>query len=259
MPGLAAVFVGSGRPLVECADTWVASGQRVAGVISDHPDVAAWCERHGVVRLDPDGDQLRFLQREPFDYLFSIINHRLMAAELLDVAERASINYHDSLLPAYAGFNATSWSILDGNDQHGITWHRMTADADSGGAYVQQPIEVDPDDTAFTLEAKCSQEAVRSFAVLAADLVAGTAVERPQVGVRSFHLMSDRPEASNVVDVRATVAALDRTMRGVHVRAGRQPVRSAQAVGRPRSAVDRHGAGHARLVGGRWHGRRRRR
>src|SRR3954447_13846169 len=187
MTGRGAVFVGSGRPLVECADLWLARGQRVVGVISDHPDVAAWCDRHGVVRTGTDADQLRFLQREPFDFLFSIINHRLMAPELLAVAEVASINYHDSLLPAYAGFNATSWSILDGNDVHGITWHRMAAEADSGGAYLQVPIDVDVDDTAFTLEAKCSQEAVRSFDVLAGELIADHAVERAQSGTRSFH------------------------------------------------------------------------
>ena len=213
MTGLASVFVGSGRPLVECADLWLARGQRVVGVISDHPEVAAWCERNGVVRIDPDGDQLRFLGREPFEYLFSIINHRLMAPELLAVATRASINYHDSLLPAYAGFNATSWSILDGNDRHGITWHRMAADADSGGLYLQVEIEIDIDDTAFTLEAKCSQEAVRSFDVLAGQLIAGREVEREQVGTRSFHLMSDRPAAANVLDLRAGVARLDRTVR----------------------------------------------
>ena len=79
--GRGAVFVGSGRPLVECADLWLARGQRVVGVISDHPDVAAWCDRHGapwtgglavkVTRLNrqkfwDDADRSRF---EP-DYAF---------------------------------------------------------------------------------------------------------------------------------------------------------------------------------------------
>ena len=160
MPGLASVFVGSGPLLVECADDLARRRAADRRRVSDHPDVAAWAERHGIVRVDTDADLRRFLEREPFDFLFSVINHKLMAADLLDVAGRASINYHDSLLPAYGGFNATSWSILDGNDRHGITWHRMAADADTGGVYIQVEIDIDLDDTAFTLEAKCSQEAV---------------------------------------------------------------------------------------------------
>src|SRR4051794_7017652 len=89
----------------------------------------------------------------------------------------------------------------------------MAAEADSGGAYLQVPIDIDVDDTAFTLEAKCSQEAVRSFDVLAGELIADHAVERAQSGTRSFHLMSDRPAAANVLDLRGGVAALDRTVR----------------------------------------------
>ena len=216
MPSLSCVFIGSGQPLVECAEVWLARGQRIVGVVSDSHEVVAWCEQRGVTRIGTDEDLVWFLGREPFDHLFSVINHRLLSAEVLAIPRRASINYHDSLLPAYGGFNATAWSILDGNDRHGITWHRITQDADAGGVYRQVEIDVADDDTAFTLEAKCSEAAVASFAALADDLATGTAAERAQAGEgRSFHTMSDRPDAANLIDPGADAAAVARLVRAL--------------------------------------------
>jgi natural product biosynthesis luciferase-like monooxygenase protein len=209
------VFIGSGRPLIQCAEIWISQGYRLVGVISDCREVSAWAEANGHVRIDPREDQPRFLAREPFDYLFSVINHRLTSAEVLGAPRVASINYHDSLLPAYAGFNATSWSILDGNTRHGITWHKMSAEADAGAILKQVELEIANDDTAFTLEAKCSEEAVRSFAELTRALTAGTAVERPQQGARTFHFMSDRPDGANLVDPGQDPAAIDRVVRAL--------------------------------------------
>jgi natural product biosynthesis luciferase-like monooxygenase protein len=215
MTTLSCVFIGSGNPLIQCAALWLKQGHRLVSVISDCPKVIGWTEQHGITRISPDEDQVRFLGPEPFDYLFSVINHRITAREVLAIAQRASINYHDSLLPAYSGFNATAWSILDGNQRHGITWHRMAADADTGEIYKQVEIDIAADDTAFTLEAKCSEAAVQSFGELAFELASERATTRPQRGERRFHFMSDRPDAACLLELHGDPDGVERMLRAL--------------------------------------------
>nr|MCH9752975.1 thioester reductase [Alphaproteobacteria bacterium] len=123
-----AVFVGSTQVLVDCIKQWIASGGEVEAVISDCSEVGYWSATAGVSLISPKQDLTAYLANKPFDYLFSIVNHAILPDELVTLPERRAINYHDSLLPSYAGFNATSWSIIDGADTHGVTWHSMTAD-----------------------------------------------------------------------------------------------------------------------------------
>jgi folate-dependent phosphoribosylglycinamide formyltransferase PurN len=52
---------------------------------------------------------------------------------VLRLARRLAINYHDALLPNYAGGNAVSWALLHGEIGHGVTWHEMTERIDAGG------------------------------------------------------------------------------------------------------------------------------
>ena len=129
-------LIGRGPLLIACAEALRNRGYGIYGVISDCEHTAAWCDRHGITRLGTDGDQLAFLSREPFDYLFSIVNHSITAPEILALARKLAINFHDSLLPDYAGFNAVAWAILDGRERHGITWHRMAQAVDQGDILV---------------------------------------------------------------------------------------------------------------------------
>src|SRR5204863_115568 len=85
---------------------------------------------------------------------------------------RCAINFHDSVLPAYAGLNATSWAIMAGETRHGISWHEMTAEIDGGRILRQQSFALTPDDTAFTANAKCYEAAAESFEALIEDLLA---------------------------------------------------------------------------------------
>ena len=136
------VLIGRGPQLIACADILRKRSHRVVHVVSDCPDVAAWAQRHGVARTDPAEDYAAALGREAFDYLFSIVNHAVTPASVLGLPRLGAINYHDSLLPAYSGFHATSWSILDGRVEHGVTWHRMTTAVDAGPYLLQKSFAV---------------------------------------------------------------------------------------------------------------------
>lgn len=189
----ACVLVGRGAQLVASADHLLNRSHRILHVLSDCPLVTKWAQLHGVARTDRGEDYVAALAREAFDYLFSIVNHAIMPAAVLDMPRLGAINYHDSLLPAYSGFHATSWSILDGQTEHGITWHRMTKDVDAGPYLLQKSFQITEQDTAFTVAARAGELASRSFAELIQSLEDGSASESPGLPAQHFHRKSERP------------------------------------------------------------------
>ncbi|MDZ4760314.1 MAG: LLM class flavin-dependent oxidoreductase, partial [Alphaproteobacteria bacterium] len=220
MSGLRGVFIGNGRLLVACADAWLAAGGHVRGVVSDCPEVGAWTDARGLARISPSADQGEWLSAEPFDYLFSVVNHAICPPGILALPLRRAINYHDSPLPRYSGFNATAWAILDGQSVHGVTWHEMTHAVDGGRILVQRPVEIESDDTAFSLGAKCAGAGLEAFRhlidLLLNEAQSGVPPIMTDPGPRQeFHLRSERPGLGlidyrrSASDIHAFVRALD--------------------------------------------------
>ena len=190
---LACVLIGQGPQLVASGDHLLSRSHQVMHVVSDCPLAAKWAQRHGIARTAPDEDYVAALSRESFDYLFSIVNHAVTPAAVLEMPRLGAINYHDSLLPAYSGFHATTWSILDGQAEHGITWHRMTKDVDAGPYLLQQSFPISDQDTAFTVAARSAELASRSFSELIKSLEDGSVNESPGLPAQHFHRKSERP------------------------------------------------------------------
>lgn len=214
-----ASFIGGGPLLVACMQYWQRQGGAIHGVVSDCPDAIAWCARAGIGLLSPAQDQAGWLARAPFEYLFSIVNHAITPASVLALPLRLAINYHDAPLPLYAGFNATSWAILDGKTEHAVTWHTMTATVDGGSILLRRKVEIGDDDTAFTLNAKCSEAAQTSFTELVGMLAAaeaGTAslMPEPQEGAGSFHGRAERP-GLGIIDLRQSRAGIRNLIRAL--------------------------------------------
>jgi natural product biosynthesis luciferase-like monooxygenase protein len=208
------VLIGQGTSLTACADILLRRGHRVGKLVSNCPVASAWAQRKGIDRVDPAEPLAGALSREPFDLLFSIVNHAITPAEVLALPRLGAMNFHDSLLPSYSGFNATAWALLDGRTEHGVTWHRMTADVDAGAALLQEVLPISEDDTAFSLAARASEAAVRSFETLMASIESGTLRETPAQAARDFHFKSDRPGFA-VLDFAQPPAALLRTVRAL--------------------------------------------
>ena len=201
--------------LIACAEEWLSRGHRIHALVSDCDEVSAWSKSTGIARISVAEQLNAGLAPGQFDYLFSVINHAITPAEMLALPARRAINYHDSPLPRFAGFNATAWSLMAGQKQHAVTWHEMSADVDSGAILLQHPIDIQDDDTSFSLGAKCSEAGLISFRRLV-DLLASDAITATPQGQRQdFHLRSDRPDvglidfAQSSAQVSAFVRALD--------------------------------------------------
>ena len=197
----AAVFIGSDTLLIQCLELWRSRGHQVAAVATDTDKVRDYCGQNGLRCVDATGDLAAELSGQPFDYLFAVTWLQLLAPELLSLPGKAAINFHDGPLPRYAGLNATCWSLLNGETEHGVTWHRIEARADVGDVLVQSKFAVEPRDTAFTLNARCFDHGQRSFAQLCEQLERGELSGLPQdLEQRTYFGRAARPAALAVLD-----------------------------------------------------------
>src|SRR5258708_3701982 len=104
----------------QCAEILLGGGHDLCGIVSAEASVRRWAEERGVAYFEPTGPLRDVLSRRSFDYLFSINNYLILREDVLSLPRRLAINYHDSLLPRYAGMYATSWALMNREATHGV-------------------------------------------------------------------------------------------------------------------------------------------
>jgi natural product biosynthesis luciferase-like monooxygenase protein len=206
------VVIGDQSLLIQCGDVLLARGHSIVAVVSTDDRIRGWCQTKGIPCLEG----VEHLRGRNFDYLHSITNLRLLPEWLLALPRRMAINFHDGPLPRYAGLNAPVWAILNGETTHGVTWHRMEVGADTGDILAQTLFDVRPDETAFSLNARCYEAGLDAFGELVAALEAGTVQVRPQdPAARTYYGLSARPESAAVLDWMRPAQDLDRLVRAL--------------------------------------------
>ncbi|HYW23280.1 MAG TPA: formyltransferase family protein, partial [Terriglobales bacterium] len=212
----AACVVGETTLPIQCAEILLQRGHRVRCLVSDDPQVAAWARSRGIDHAQLSPALAEHLASEPFDYLFSVANLRILDRELLALPRRWAINYHDGPLPRYAGLNAPAWAILERETDYGITWHLMSDQVDAGAVLLGRAVEIEPGDSALTLNVKCYEAAIDSFAELLDGLAAGTLRPREQdLGRRTLFGRDQRPPAACVLDWERPAAELSALVRAL--------------------------------------------
>jgi amino acid adenylation domain-containing protein len=214
-------IIGEGTLPIQCGEILLNHGHGICGIISSDAATNRWAEEKRIPHAEPGDDLITLLRRRPFDYLFSIVNivnYAALLKESLALPRKRAINYHDALLPTYAGFYPTSWALMNREKTHGVTWHEMTDLIDAGDILKQCGVDVIDGDTAFTLNAKCYDAAIHSFAELVEDLSSGGLASelKQDLSKRTFFPLYKRPAAGCVLrwdrrayDIDAFVRALD--------------------------------------------------
>lgn len=210
-------LMGEELLLVECAEILLNKGHQVLGIISPNHQILEWAGKHDIPSTKPNADLLAFLSQRPFDYFFSITNLSIIPEEILSLPRQCAINFHDGLLPYYAGLHCPSWAILRNEPTHGITWHVMTSEVDKGGILKQVMIPIQDDDTAFTLNVKCHAAGLTSFGDLIDELVGKNIQPQSQNGAGGNYFSKyQRPPAtvhlawdSHAAEWIAAIKALD--------------------------------------------------
>jgi len=269
------IFGEEGTLAARCAELLREAGHEIVAMVTPSPQIASWANDNDVRVLAPGPHLGSELNRVNFDHLFSIANWQIIPADVLAMASGLTINYHDSLLPAYGGANATAWAIVNGERQHGISWHLMTEKIDAGNLVEQRRFDVDADETTASLNAKCYEAAVAAFAELIKKIEDGQVTDWAQSEVgRSFNSRVKVPVGDGLLDWSRSAVELESLVRAARVGNHRNPflmtklvvgpnvwaVRSAKALGgeeaKPGTIIEigaasilvATGKGHLRLI-----------
>jgi len=208
--------MGGQDRLVQCAEILLQKGHRILGIISDDPVVRKWGKENSLLLIAPNDDFLALLKKQPFDLFCSIFNFCKVPKEVLTLPQKYAINFHDSPLPRYAGVHATNWAIMNREAVHGITWHVMTEEMDAGDILKQKKFPVSEGETALSLNAKCYEKSIETFADLIDELAEGR-VEPVQQDLRNRTYFGrwKRPHAACVVDWSRSAEEIDGLFRGL--------------------------------------------
>ncbi len=211
------IFAGEGTLIKQCLQIWKDKGLSIDYVLSPDPAVQSFSREQGVPLLHSWEDLTVALARSPVDYLFSIGNHQIIKAGLLEHVRKGAVNCHYGPLPKYAGIHSPSWAILNNESFHGITWHKVTPQIDTGDILVQKRIEVSPDETAMTLDARCYEAALSGFSELLDSMLKDRLEPVAQdISQRSYFSLKDRPARGGIIDWHQPAGEIDRLFRALY-------------------------------------------
>lgn len=222
---LTALLIGNEALTAECGNRWLERGHALAAVVTRESKVAAWAAGHGLRVVAPGAGLAERVAGLAVDWVLSVANLSLVPDAVLALARQGGVNFHDGPLPGYAGLNAPVWAMLNGETEHGVTWHLMTSGIDEGEVLARRSFEIEPGDTAFTLNARCFSAALDSFAEVMAAMEAGGQPRQPQGdGARHVWQRADRPKASGRLDFGQSAAAVARIVRALDHGGYRNPL-----------------------------------
>lgn len=105
-----------------------------------------------IVRSRPDDEELvRRLKEADPDIIVANNWRTWLPPHIFGLPRHGTLNVHDSLLPAYAGFSPLIWALINGEREVGVTAHWMDDDLDAGDIVVQRAVPVLDTDTATDL------------------------------------------------------------------------------------------------------------
>src|SRR5664279_1740810 len=105
---------------------------------------------------------------------------QLIPSVLLDLPPRGFLNLHPSALPRHRGAAPIPATILAGDTESAVTLMVVTEEMDAGPIVASQPLDVRPDDTAVTLEARAAVVAAGLLRRALSEWLAGRLAARPQ-------------------------------------------------------------------------------
>jgi natural product biosynthesis luciferase-like monooxygenase protein len=215
MTQLTALLFGNDSLTRQCAELWLARGHGIAALVTRQGDLAAWAMAQGI-RVEAPGKGLAArLSGLSVDWVLSVAYLSLIPEDVLALARRGAVNFHDGPLPAYAGLNAPIWALLNGETRHGITWHVMESGVDTGDILEQRLFDIAPDETALTLNTRCYEAAIDSFPALMSQLEGGLRRQPQDLSRRSLYRRADRPAAMGRIDFAGAAADVVRLVRAL--------------------------------------------
>jgi methionyl-tRNA formyltransferase len=242
--------IGNGRMLVDCLEiarvsapvVFALTGTPVHGSASRSSEVERYCDaagipwaRHG---LDDPAAAAALAAAAP-DLVINVNSYGVLREPILSLPPDGIVNFHNGPLPRYRGLNACSWALLNGEREHGVTWHFVDAGIDSGPILAQRRFPIAADETAARLIVRSIREGVALFAEMLPALLAGASTAVPQDAAQAtYHGRRDTPD-EGWIDWAWSFERIDRLVRALDFHPLPNPFVPARTTWRERQLVVR--------------------
>ncbi|WP_164659681.1 MupA/Atu3671 family FMN-dependent luciferase-like monooxygenase [Tropicibacter sp. Alg240-R139] len=201
MTGFSCVVVGNESLLIGCSDAILDQGHQIKAVISSDPAIKSWAMSKGLPQADSLSSLTGQFQPGDFDWLLSIANLQIISDDILALAAKGAVNFHDGPLPRYAGLNTPVWALLNGETRYGVTWHMIESGIDTGDILARPEFDIADDETALSLNSKCYAAALDSFTEVLTQLKTGLTPTPQDTAERCYFARDDRPEAGGALNL----------------------------------------------------------
>ena len=190
------IFMGTPDFAVGTLEELITSGYEIALVVTQPdkpqgrkmeltpPPVKVCAQQHGLEVYQPtrvrEQSSLEYLKKYEPDMIVVAAFGQILPKELLELPKYGCINVHASLLPNYRGSAPIQWSILNGDQETGVTIMRMDTGIDTGDMIAKRTVTIEEEDTGGSLFDKLAQVGATLLVDTIPSIVDGTATYTKQ-------------------------------------------------------------------------------
>lgn len=98
------------------------------------------------------------------DLIIVVYYDKILKKQIIEIPRKGCINLHMALAEKYRGCYPTTWALINGEKQTGVTLHYIDEGIDSGDIVAQKEITIEESDTGLILYNKCTQAGIQLFA-----------------------------------------------------------------------------------------------
>ena len=224
------VFMGTPQIAAATLESLLGSTDRVVGVVTrpDRPSgrgqkpapspVRKLAEAHGVPVTAPEKirapEVLETLRVWRPQIIVVVAYGRILPKTILDLAPYGCLNVHYSLLPKYRGAAPAAWTIINGEEQGGVTTMKLVEKMDAGAIYLQESLPLAPDETTASLQEKLTPIGCRLLAETLRTLKEGCLIPKEQDESQAS-LAPMLKKEDGLIDWRRPAAEIERRVRGL--------------------------------------------
>jgi len=89
--------------------------------------------------------------------LYVVVAFKILPPDVFEIPKYGSFNLHGSYLPKYRGAAPIQWALINGETETGLTTFKLAEKVDTGNIYLQEEVQIKPDDNFETLHDKLSE------------------------------------------------------------------------------------------------------
>lgn len=204
----------------ECAEMLLKRQWGVFGIVTEKPCLIEWAKGKDIQVIN-----IRQFSKEvakkSFDFLFSVVNSKILSQDLLELPKEMPINFHGASFK-YAGRNGVSHALLDETEtEYGIVWHEMEEKVDSGRVLAEKIFSIGSGDTAYSLMLKSAKLGLEAFETLLAKLETHAENAIPtslfaSTPERNFYYSTTLPASLGILDWKNSGEKLNRICRAFY-------------------------------------------